>query len=75
MAVGLDDKEGFAEVVLLTHPQNAPTLVRAVNTFPKLVAALKKATRIIENEIPERQWEEYCVFEFRDLIEEADNIE
>lgn len=41
IALGHNDEEGFAEVVALAHPINAPRIVRAVNNADKLAEALR----------------------------------
>lgn len=40
-AVGICDKDGFAEVVALAHPHNARRIVQCVNAHDALVGALK----------------------------------
>lgn len=50
VAAGLDDSEGFSEVVLLTHPDNADLLCAAYNAFDKAGRELNvDATELAKN--------------------------
>jgi hypothetical protein len=41
-SVGINDREGLAEIVLLTHPTNATLIVHCVNNFIPLLDALEE---------------------------------
>lgn len=43
IAIGVADKEGYAESTAYCHPDNASLIVQAVNTFDEAKAALEEA--------------------------------
>lgn len=49
VCIGIDDEEGFAEVVCITHPSNAEFIVRAVNSHDELVYSLDMAIGILDD--------------------------
>ena len=47
IAIGIADKEGYAESTAYCHPDNASLIVRAVNTFDEVREALVLAHRML----------------------------
>jgi len=50
-SVGINDEDGFAEVVALAHPSNAEFIVKAVNNHDNLVDVIENLIHSVENEI------------------------